>query len=151
MAASKKDEDMVENLKILATTIEALNQQIDGRGGASASVDMAPLEEKFHIVIDGLNLINNKVSKLSKDQADSRVALETKVDTYVRKYEQDMQKVHAALMRNEAILTLLKSTVEILEEVVDVLKESAGGGYDPIVPAAKTSNSSMQRGPQNSR
>lgn len=120
-------------------------------GGASASVDMAPLEEKFHIVIDGLNLINNKVSKLSKDQADSRVALETKVDTYVRKYEQDMQKVHAALMRNEAILTLLKSTVEILEEVVDVLKESAGGGYDPIVPAAKTSNSSMQRGPQNSR
>ena len=116
LGSKNRDEDIFDNLKILATTVETLNKQIESGGGGGG---VSPhVEQKLDSIINGLNILNNKMYQQNS-------SIDKKVTGLVTQYSTDMKKMEVFMTKNNAILELLKATVELLEETVDVMKDNA--------------------------
>ncbi len=139
MGSKNQNEDLFENMKILATTVETLNKQIEGKSGGGLGPEF---EGKFDSILGNIGTMNNKLYQ-------QLMASDRKLTTFMNTYETDKKRMNIYFEKNNAVFELLKGTVGLLEEIVDILKEKErrdGGNY--VVEEKEVNYSQGQNGSQ---
>jgi hypothetical protein len=109
---SSKDNDSQEELKILSTTVETLNKQLQT---VIQARNDDTINQKFDYLIKIINIVNDNVSREVQ-------TLSKKFDYYKESAEKDMSRIDSFLTKNTEILKLLADTVSNLESTIDFMR-----------------------------
>jgi len=113
-------EDIYENLKILATTIETLNQQIETKNFSEDHTK--DINDKIVQMMNGLSILNTKLDYLQNNSNKTKEYIDERFVQFEKKYNNDIEMISGHLNKNTVILEFLKATVQLLDETVDILK-----------------------------
>lgn len=113
-------EDIYENLKILATTIETLNQQIETKNFSEDHTK--DINDKIGQMMNGLSILNTKLDYLQNNSNKTKEYIDERFIKFEKKYNEDIEMISGHLNKNTVILEFLKATVQLLDETVDILK-----------------------------
>ncbi len=130
-------EDIFENMKILATTVEALNRHIEGGTSSNTNTISAvnpATEQKLDALMKNMAILNNNVSnslyqqynKLNQQNTklyQQNILLDKKFSGFLEQYTAEKKKMEVFVEKNAAVLDLLKATVVLLEEMLELFKE----------------------------
>jgi len=109
---SKKEEkdELYENLKILATNIETLNKQINGN--TNTINNNSRLEQKVDMLINVVGFMNQQ------NQGNIKLLAELRGS-----YIDDRKRMDEIIKKNLELISILKNTIDNLNEVINVIKE----------------------------
>lgn len=138
--------DVIENMKILATTVEAINQQLQNQGNIGGNnqtnakldnlnnglkvfcdkilADQKTVQQKYTNINSELINTKNMLNYVSQKQSSELKAIGNKIDSHISNYNKDIQKVFESLNQNAVILELLKQTIYLLNETLNIVKEN---------------------------
>lgn len=123
--SSQQENKVFENMKILETTVEALNQQIKNNFDPNSINPI--IDQKLNTIFNGLATINNKIDFIDKKLNYKLENIEKKIEILDKKHNEDLIRLDEHMQKNTVILEFLKATVVLLEETIDVLKENKEG------------------------
>jgi len=115
--------NIFDNIKILETTVETLNQQIKNNPNNNSS-NNGPSNEKLNTIYAGITLTNNKLDYMNKTITERFSRIEDKLNILEKNHKDDLTKIDKHLEKNTIILEFLKTTVSLLNETIDILKNN---------------------------
>lgn len=119
------EEKILENISILETTVEALNQHLKILSKNSGQEFNEELASKVDTLLESQIKISQSMEVLLREVTKRFEGTQDELD-YLHAQQDKQSKVLGSFFEKESeVVNLLKLTVGILEETVDVMKDSS--------------------------